>query len=240
MGKYFYDFHLHSCLSPCGDDDMTPNNMVNMAVIAGCDIIAITDHNTCKNAAAMVALGEQNGILVIPGMELCTSEEAHVVCLFETVENALAFGEYVYENMPHIKNKAEVFGEQRVLDEQDELVEIEENLLIVSSFIDSGDIAELVESYGGVAYPAHIDRDSFSIVVSLGVLPEDANFSAIELTRACDYDAFLKLHPEIEGKPVIRSSDAHYLENMLGELSQIELPEKSAKAVIEAIKNGNI
>jgi Predicted metal-dependent phosphoesterases (PHP family) len=240
MGKYFYDFHLHSCLSPCGDNDMTPNNMVNMAVIAGCDIIAITDHNTCKNAAATVAIGEQNGILVIPGMELCTSEEAHVVCLFETVENALAFSEYVYENMPHIKNKAEVFGEQRVLDEQDELVEIEENLLIVSSFIDSGDISELVESYGGVAYPAHIDRDSFSIVASLGVLPEDANFSAIELTRACDYDDFLKIHPEIEGKSVIRSSDAHYLENMLGELSQIELPEKSAKAVIEAIKNGNI
>ena len=90
MNSYRYDLHLHSCLSPCGDTDMTPNNLVNMAALLGCDIIALTDHNTCRNTPAAVKVGQATDVLVIPGMELCTAEEAHVVCLFETVEDALA------------------------------------------------------------------------------------------------------------------------------------------------------
>ena len=80
MNTYHYDLHIHSCLSPCGDNDMTPNNLVQMALLSGCDVIALTDHNTCRNAPAAMEAGARNGLLVIPGMELCTAEEAHVAC----------------------------------------------------------------------------------------------------------------------------------------------------------------
>ena len=119
MNTYHYDLHIHSCLSPCGDNDMTPNNLVQMALLSGCDVIALTDHNTCRNAPAAMEAGARNGLLVIPGMELCTAEEAHVVCLFETLEGALEFDHYIYENMPHVKNRPEIFGEQRLLDGED-------------------------------------------------------------------------------------------------------------------------
>ena len=135
MNTYHYDLHIHSCLSPCGDNDMTPNNLVQMALLSGCDVIALTDHNTCRNAPAAMEAGARNGLLVIPGMELCTAEEAHVVCLFETLEGALEFDHYIYENMPHVKNRPEIFGEQRLLDGEDGPVGEEENLLLVSSFV---------------------------------------------------------------------------------------------------------
>ena len=91
--RVYYDLHIHSCLSPCGDNDMTPNNIVNMSLLNGMDMIALTDHNSCKNCRAAVRAGEEAGVTVVPGMELTTSEEAHVVCLFPTVEQAEAFGE---------------------------------------------------------------------------------------------------------------------------------------------------
>ena len=100
-----YDFHLHSCLSPCGDNDMTPYNLVNMAKIMGLDAIALTDHNTCLNCEAAMKVGKEAGVLVIPGMELCTDEEVHVVCLFPQLENALAFSEYVRERIPPVENR---------------------------------------------------------------------------------------------------------------------------------------
>ncbi len=106
--KYYYDLHLHSCLSPCGDMDMTPNNLVNMAKLLGLDVIALTDHNTSLNCEAAIKVGEEVGVLVIPGMELTTSEDIHAVCLFPTLEKALAFSQYVDENRIHIRNKAAI------------------------------------------------------------------------------------------------------------------------------------
>ena len=171
MAEYRYDFHIHSCLSPCGDNDMTPSNIAGMAALMGLDIIAITDHNTSKNAASVMAAGQEAGVLVIPGMELCTAEEAHVVCLFETLEGAMGFDGYIYKNMPHIANKAEIFGEQRMLSKSDELVGQEENLLLVSSFVGVDDVCALAKEYGGIALPAHVNRDSYSVIAALGSLP---------------------------------------------------------------------
>ena len=178
MNTYHYDLHIHSCLSPCGDNDMTPNNLVQMALLSGCDVIALTDHNTCRNAPAAMEAGARNGLLVIPGMELCTAEEAHVVCLFETLEGALEFDHYIYENMPHVKNRPEIFGEQRLLDGEDAPVGEEENLLLVSSFVGVDQVVGLAAQYGGVAFPAHVDRDSFSVIASLGAIPAEAGFTA--------------------------------------------------------------
>ncbi len=233
-----YDFHIHSCLSPCGDNDMTPNNLVNMAALSGCEIIAITDHNTCKNAGAVMKAGESAGLLVIPGMELCTAEEIHVVCLFETLEGAMAFDSHIYKNMPHVLNKAEIFGEQRILDENDGLVGMEENLLLVSSFVGVNEVYSLALEYGGVAFPAHVDRDSYSVIASLGSIPEEAGFCTAEVTRDCDLDKLAAQNPELQGMRILRDSDSHYLETLTGEPGRIHLPEKSISAVIAAVRQG--
>ena len=215
---------------------MTPNNLANMAALSGCEIIGITDHNTCKNAASVMKAGEECGLLVLPGMELCTSEEAHIVCLFETLEGAMDFDDYIYSNMPHVANKAEIFGEQRMLDENDELIGLEENLLLVSSFVGVNEVAALAQEYGGVAFPAHIDRDSYSVLASLGTIPPEANFTTVEVTRDCDPDKLKQQYPELSGLRFVSDSDSHYLESLTGEPRRIHLPEKTRRAVINVLK----
>ncbi len=117
--RIYYDLHLHSCLSPCGGGDMTPSNLVNMALLLGYDMIALTDHNSCLNTPAAVRVGKENGLTVVPGMELCTAEEAHVVCLFPTVGAAMEFHRYVKERSAKIKNRPDIFGSQIIMDEDD-------------------------------------------------------------------------------------------------------------------------
>ncbi len=235
MKKYTYDFHIHSCLSPCGDMDMTPNNIVNMAQIMECDIIAITDHNTVQNAPALMKVGDSADVLVIPGMELCTMEEAHVVCLFATLEGALEFEKYVKTQSLPMENDESVFGTQVIMNELDEEIGREKQMLINSTFISVNDIDTLVKQYGGVAFPAHIDKNSYSVIASLGAIPPEANFGYVEVTGKCDIEKFTLLHPEIEGKGVLINSDAHYLENMNPEPSVIELEELSREAVIRKL-----
>ena len=118
MQELFYDLHLHSCLSPCGDDESTPGNIVGMSVVKGLQVIALTDHNTCKNCPAFLKIAADFGITAIPGMELTTAEEVHVVCLFPTLEDAMAFekplwfGEEVTDD-PHYRNAFLALGKDR-------------------------------------------------------------------------------------------------------------------------------
>lgn len=236
MMKYTYDFHVHSCLSPCGDDEMTPGNILQLAQLVECDILALTDHNTCQNAPALMAAAADTDLLLIPGMELCTSEEAHIVCLFETLEGAMAFDQYVYANMPHVKNRPEIFGEQRIFDSEDRQIGTQEHLLLVASFISASDVVALTAEYGGIAFPAHIDRDSFSLLTVLGVIPPEANFRAVELSAACDKALFLEKNPALKEMKILRNSDAHYLEALAGFKESITLSEKSIAAVFEAFR----
>ncbi len=236
MQRYRYDLHMHSCLSPCGDNEMTPNNLVHMAALLGCEILALTDHNTCQNTPAAVRVGEAAGVLVLPGMELCTAEEAHVVCLFETVEAALEFDAYVTAHTMHIPNRPEIFGEQLILDENDEVTGQIDHLLITATEIGVNDVQALVASYGGVAFPAHIDKDAYSVTAALGAIPPEAGFAAAELSADADRAAVLQLYPQLEDMRLLRDSDAHYLHLMRESMAQVELPERSAKALLDAIR----
>ena len=231
--KLFYDFHIHSCLSPCGDNEMTPFNLVNTAKIFGYDIIALTDHNSCRNCRAAVQAGKTADITVIPGMELCTSEEIHVVCLFPDCDAAEAFGAFVYEHIPPIKNRTEIFGDQLVMDSTDNILDTEPLLLNTASDLMIDDVPALVRSYGGACFPAHIDRSSYSVISSLGDSHETLDVTAFELTPAADEADFLARYPATRGKLILRDSDAHYLENMLLPQNTLDLPECSAKAVID-------
>lgn len=235
--KLSYDFHIHSCLSPCGDADMTPQNIANMAKIMGYDIIALTDHNTCLNCPALMKVGEEIGITVIPGMELCTSEEVHVVCLFPSLDDALAFSDYVYSTLPPIKNKPKVFGEQNICDENDEITGVEEKLLITASGISTMKAVEVVKSYNGICYPAHIDRSSFSILSNLGTIDESFGFNAAEIFDISKENDLKEKHPYLDTIKIVSDSDAHYLENMrIPENCYIELDENSIDAVINYFK----
>lgn len=230
--RAFYDFHLHSCLSPCGDEDMTPNNIVNMAKLLGLDIIALTDHNSCENCPAAVEVGKQVGLCVVPGMELSTSEDIHMVCLFPELENALDFSDYVSKNRMLIKNRPEIYGHQHICDSEDKIIGENEHLLLMATQISIEQAYDSVKSFGGFAYPAHIDRDSYSITSVLGDLTPECNHSFAGISYDADRE-FLKATYSLEGVELIQSSDAHYLENMKEAANSLELDALTPKAVVD-------
>ena len=233
MAQYYYDLHLHSCLSPCGDMDMTPNNLVNMAKLLGLQVIALTDHNTSRNCEAAMKVGDEIGLLVIPGMELTTSEDIHAVCLFPTLEKALAFSDYVDQNRIHIKNKAQIYGRQVIMNEKDEEIGEIEDLLLPGSFIGMYEAYNKAKEFGGICYPAHIDRDSLSILSVLGEIDPYCGFKTAELADIGKLDELKKQHPILDTMNIITCSDAHYLENMKDAAHTLDLPELTREAVIE-------
>ena len=233
MPEFYYDLHMHSCLSPCGDMDMTPNNLVNMAKLLGLDVIALTDHNTSLNCEAAMKVGEQVGLLVIPGMELTTAEDIHAVCLFPTLEKALAFSEYVDRNRIKVRNKPEIYGRQVIMNENDEEIGEIEHLLLPGSFIGMYDAYRKAREFGGICYPAHIDRDSLSILSVLGEIDPYCGFRTAELADISKLGELREKHPILDHMNIITCSDAHYLENMRDAANTLTLPELTREAVIE-------
>ena len=234
-----YDLHLHSCLSPCGSDDMTPNNLVNMAALLGYDLIAVTDHNACGNAAAVLQAAGRAGLLAAPGMELCTEEEAHVVCLFPALEAALEFESLVRRRSMPLKNRPEIFGRQLLMDGDDRLLGEEERMLISAAQIGAEEAACEARRLGGAAFPAHVDKNSYSILASLGDIPPEPGFRAAEISPAGDAEALLARCPALGGMLLLTNLDAHYLENMRDPGPWLDLPEKSLACLISAL-NGEI
>lgn len=236
--KVHYDLHIHSCLSPCGDEDMTPNNIVNMAKLCGLELIALTDHNSCKNCPALLKAAAKAGITAVAGMELCTAEECHVVCLFPSPDSAMDFDAYVSAALPPIQNNPAAFGEQWIMNENDEVVGREDLLLITASSISVDRVTETVRKYGGTAFPAHVDRPSYSVTASLGTIPS-VGFRATEISPNGDAASLAVQYPEMRGKPVLFNSDAHYLEQIQEAGPWLDLPECTPKALIAAL-NGKI
>lgn len=235
--NFRYDLHIHSCLSPCCDDEMTPANIVNMASVMDLSLIALTDHNSTANCRAAVAAGQQAGIVVVPGMELCTAEEIHVICLFPDPDAADAFGTMVYETLPDIQNQPAIFGNQIWMDSADRVLGYEDRLLTTASSISIDALPALCRQYGGCSYPAHIDRPSFSILAVFGMLDEGMGFSCAEITSHGDIPALVRQHPALGAMHLLHSSDAHALEMMAGDSHSIALPECSAAALIRKLQN---
>lgn len=223
--KLYYDFHIHSCLSPCGDGDSTPNNIVNMALIKGLNVIAVSDHNTGKNCPAAMAVGKKNGLVVLPGMELTTSEDIHILCLFERYEDLEKLETYIAKTRLRIRNKPEIFGRQYIMNENDEIVGEEEDLLIVSSGVSVEEAAALVKGFGGIPVPAHIDKQANGIVGILGSFDYGLGFEMVE----CTVGSGVKL-------PQLTNSDAHYLWDISEAEHFIEAETCSAHGVFAALK----
>ena len=223
--KLYYDLHIHSCLSPCGDEDSTPNNIVNMALIKGLNVIALSDHNTGKNCPAAIAVGKKNGLVVLPAMELTTSEDIHILCLFEKYEDMKKLEDHILSSRLRIRNKPEIFGHQRILNENDEVVGEEEDLLIVSSGVSVQEAAALVKGFGGIAVPAHIDKQSNGLIGVLGAFDYGLGFEMVE----CTVDSGVEL-------PQITDSDAHYLWDISEAEHFISAESCSAHGVFSALK----
>ncbi len=214
MNRYYYDLHVHSCLSPCGDNDNTPNNLAGMAAVKGLQVLALTDHNTCGNCPAFYAACKKQGIIPIAGMELTTAEDIHVVCLFPTLEEAMAFHEVVQAHRMKVPNRPDIFGEQWILDAEDQPLGTEGYLLITATDLTLEDAAALVRRMNGLVYPAHIDRESNGIVATLGFFPDQPAFSCVEYRDGDKKNELEQRFPFLQGKPWVVSSDAHYLWDM--------------------------
>lgn len=208
------DFHIHSALSPCGDEDMTPNNIINMAIIKGLDAIAITDHNTAENAAVLMEVGNASGLVVIPGMELQTKEEVHVICLFKSLEAVLKFQAVVYSKLPELKNNERVFGQQLVFDNEDNVIAHNDRLLLTSADLSIEEAKDIVTELGGVFIPAHIDKNANGIISTLGFIPDNIGIKTLEYKSMEKVNNFIKCGILKEGYQYIKSSDAHYLQDI--------------------------
>ncbi len=214
MHNYFYDLHIHSCLSPCGDNDMTPHNIAGMAALAGLQLLALTDHNTCGNCKSFFAACRKQGIVPVPGMELTTAEDIHLVCLFAELDAALAFDAEVHTHLPAIENREDIFGEQLFCDENDEVTGTESAFLLGATDLTLEEAVALVRMYGGVCYPAHIDRTSNGIIAILGDIPPEPGFTAVEFHDRENVDEYRKKYPIIADCKIVCSTDSHYLWNI--------------------------
>ena len=215
--------------------DMTPNNLVNMAKLLGLDVIALTDHNTSRNCAAAMAVGREIGLTVIPGMELTTAEDSHAVCLFPALEKAMAWDEYVDVHRIKIRNRSDIYGRQVLMNENDEEVGELEHLLLPATEIPITSAYQTVKSFGGICFPAHIDRDSLSILSVLGEIDAACGFKTAELADKSKLEALRRLHPILDTLHLVTDSDAHYLENMRDAENVLEAEENSPEAVLRAL-----
>lgn len=230
----YIDLHIHTALSACSDDDMTPNNIVNMSILKELDIIAITDHNTSRNAEAVMECAKGKDLIVIPGMELETREEVHVVCLFTTLEAAYDMDTLVSSKLPDLKNRPEIFGRQVLFDKNDNTIGFDDRLLSTAVNISIAEVKEEVGKRGGFVFPAHINRPSFSILSNLGFIGETLGFKAIEVYGNDD-----KIINKYSDKYIIlQNSDAHRLSDILEPIQIINLKIKSAQVLIDFLKQG--
>lgn len=229
--KLAYDLHIHSCLSPCGHEDMTPNNIMNMAKIKSLDLVAITDHNCGKNVAACTKLGDDLDILVLPGMEVQTREEVHMLTYFDSIETLNAFEKQLESYRMKIPNRPDRFGHQWVMDDQDHIIEEYPYALILSLDLSIDELSDLVLKYEGILVPAHINKGSNSLLTNLGFIPPNLKFDYIEIFNQSPYPEAL-----IETYGVLSNSDAHSLEKINEAEYFMDVESRSLESVIKYLK----
>ena len=234
MDKVAIDLHVHSILSPCGEEEMTPNNIVNMALIKELDFIAVTDHNSAKNLPAVMAVAKKlgEGLCVLPGIEVTTKEEAHVLAYLPTLAAAMALDQIIYDHLPEVMNEKELFGPQYIMDENDKIIGEVDKLLISATDIGVNQLWELITNLGGVMVPAHIDRNSYSLIASLGFIPLDLDIKTCEISKIETVESVLKKFRFFKEYQFIHGSDAHQLEDIAEREYFLELPDMQRQTLI--------
>jgi 3',5'-nucleoside bisphosphate phosphatase len=237
--NYRAELHLHTVLSPCAEIEMLPPFIVEEALAKGIQMIAISDHNASANIIAVQKAAEGTGLVVLPGMEVQTREEVHVLCLFDHIDQINAWQEIVDRHLPKLQNDPEFFGEQLIVDETGDFIAREERLLITSTSLSIEKVFEEVNRLGGLAIPAHVDRTAFGLLANLGFVPPELPVEALEISGRLKIDEAVKRFPQLNGYPLIQSGDAHRLEEILG-ANQFFLAEPTISEIRMALRaDGN-
>ncbi len=195
---------------------MIPPLIVQEALDQGITMIAITDHNASANVRAVQQAAEGSDLVVLPGMELQTREEVHMLCLFDTIEQLEAWQATVDVFMPGLANNPEFYGDQFVVDENGDYVRTESQLLITSANLSLHEAVDAVHALGGMVIPAHVNRNTFSLLTNLGLVPTDVHFDALEISRHLSPAEAPVKFPQLRGYPLIQSGDVHRLDEFLG------------------------
>jgi 3',5'-nucleoside bisphosphate phosphatase len=210
------ELHVHTTLSPCAEVEMIPPLIVQEALDRGIQLIAITDHNASSNVSAVQKAAASTDLTVLPGMELQTREEVHVLCLFDTLEQLLSWQVEVDRLLPGLENKPDYFGEQFIVDETGEFIRREERLLLNSVDISFEQTYQQVNALGGLVIPAHVDRKAFGLLANLGLVPLDVPVEALEVSRHVPVGEAARRFPQLKGYPLLQGGDAHRLDEFLG------------------------
>jgi len=234
LRPYKADLHVHTCLSPCTELDMSPQIIAYQAKAKKIGLIGICDHNSSENSSAAMEAGKSMNIRIFPGMEVASQEEAHILALFDELENALKLQEYIYQNLPG-KNDEESFGLQVIMNEYDEVLKYSDKLLIGATTEPLENIIHMIHRFNGIAIASHIDRKSFSIISQLGFIPEDLELDAVEVSPQMTLEEAKKKYTD--RYPIISSSDAHYPDDIGKTFTSFFLKEGTIAEIKMALKN---
>jgi len=231
------DLHIHTCLSPCAELEMSPRAIVRTAVKKRIDIIAITDHNSAENVIAARKAAKNTDLIVLAGMEITTSEEAHVLALFDDMESIIKLQDIVYSNLMPGENDEKRFGEQIVVNEKDEVLDFNKRLLIAATDLSVYSAVNTIHSLGGLAIASHVDKDVFSIISQLGFIPDNLKFNALEMSCHMDRKHAEELFALYTSYPWISSSDAHFPDDIGKRTTTFIMNEPTTADMASALNN---
>lgn len=239
--RFVADFHVHSVLSPCAEVEMTPRNIIWHAVQTGVDIIAITDHNACDNVVAALEAAKETNVTIIPGMEVETREEVHVLALFSKMRQLKAWEKYVEKHRSGRLNDEKRFGAQFVVDADDELISVKPDMLLGSLTCSIADVCAEVTALDGICIASHVDRPMYSLLSQLGFIPENVKLAAVEVSKLTEPDVAVGRFPAIGSLPIITSSDAHTMDDFIhGPKTEFYLEEPSLQEIKTALLKGSM
>lgn len=210
---YRCDLHVHTCLSPCGDLDMYPSAVVETAIAEKLDIIAICDHNASENIQFVMRSAEGKPLTVLPGMEITSSEEVHVLALFDTLDDLKKIQDIIYAHLSGM-NREELFGCQAIINDLDEVEGFNDRFLLGATRLSLHDVIQHVHRFGGLVIASHIDRESFSVISQLGFIDPDIPFDALEITHQTGIRNARLKYPELSRYSLVESSDAHFIRDI--------------------------
>jgi len=213
LRAYHCDLHVHTCLSPCADLEMYPSAVVEKSIAEKLDIIAICDHNASENMQFVLRLAEGKSLTILPGIEITSSEEVHLLALFDTLDDLKKIQDIIYDHLSGT-NREEVFGCQAIVNDLDEVEGFNDKFLLGATKLPLLDIIHLIHSFGGLAIASHIDRESFSIISQLGFIDQEIPLDALEITRQTGIRGARIKYPELARFPFIESSDAHFIKDI--------------------------
>ena len=237
MKTYKADLHIHTVLSPCGDLEMSPRNIVQAAKNAGLDMVGITDHNSTKQCKVVKALAAKNDLHVLCGVEINSLEEVHCLAFFDTSSNLDDFQNYIDKHLTFIPNDTKKFGYQVLVDANDVILEHEDRLLLAALDVGIEAIEKKVHQLDGLFIPAHVNRERFSVLSQLGFIPTDLEVDALEISRHMGAERFSHKYPNYRNHAFITSSDAHFVEDIGKAMTQFRLESPTVNELRKALKN---